>query len=92
MAEGLEARSRGSVLENDRGTVDEPAGRDGPLVRILDRREHARRAGAAGRRPRRLLRSVDRSNDDECQGSCRGNRSPGHRVTVLESRGTNSEF
>src|SRR5712664_1436532 len=76
MPELLETRTGRSVLEHDRGTVDEAAGRDGPLARILDGREHARGAGATRRRARRLLRGVARSDDEERQ---RGRRY--YRVT-----------
>ena len=55
MPECLEARPGCPILEDDGRAVHEPAGRDRTGARVLDRREHARRAGAAGRRCGRLL-------------------------------------
>ena len=67
--ERLEARPCRSVFEHDRGTVDGAAGRDRPFARVLDGGEHPRRAGAAGRLARRLLRGVARSDEAERERS-----------------------
>ena len=46
MPERLEAGPGRPILEDDRGAVDETAGRDRPRARVLDRREDARRAAS----------------------------------------------